>query len=180
MINIFQLTTCNYSEGLIPLLSVFLAVDLPFQVVWIWNNSKKALFVLFLYLAHMFNCIRPLELPFDLEISIRNSCMHFCLCALSVNCSAAHLKPKKEHGVARAVLVTELTERLNAFKVRISKVGRLPEIVFHGESRDIRTWKSLVFPRNGVKSSSTELPNGVASSHRGCLHLFASMLMKIK
>lgn len=85
MINIFQLTTCNYSEGLIPLLSVFLAVDLPFQVVWIWNNSEKALFILFLYLAHMFNCIRPLELPFDLEISIRNSGLHLCWCALSVN-----------------------------------------------------------------------------------------------
>lgn len=168
MINIFQLTTCNYSEGLIPLLSAFPAVDLPFQVVWIWNNSNKALFVLFLYLAHMFNCIRTLELPFDLEISIRNSCMHFCLCALSANCSAAHLKPKKEHGVAAATCdwtnwETKCLQGEN-FKGR----GSL-KIVFHG----IRTWESLVFPRNRVKSSScsAELPNVVASSYKGCLHL---------
>lgn len=47
MINIFQLTTCNYSEGLVPLLSVFLTADPPVQVAGMENSSEKALFVLF-------------------------------------------------------------------------------------------------------------------------------------
>lgn len=85
MINIFQLTTCNYSEGLIPLISVFLTVDAPFQVVGMEKSSEGAVCSI-LSLAHMFICIRPLKLPFDLEISSHTVACVFCLCALSGNC----------------------------------------------------------------------------------------------
>lgn len=42
MINIFQLTTCNYSEGLLPLIPVFLTVDAPVQVVGMERGSEGA------------------------------------------------------------------------------------------------------------------------------------------
>lgn len=51
--------------------------------------------------------IRVLDLTSDLEISIRNSCMPFCLCALSVNCNAAHLKPEEVTRCSGAIFVTE-------------------------------------------------------------------------
>lgn len=47
MINIFQLTTCNYSEGRVPLIPVFLTADSPFQVAGMESNGERALFVLF-------------------------------------------------------------------------------------------------------------------------------------
>lgn len=48
-----------------------------------------------------------------------------------------------------AIFVTELSERLNAFKVRISKVeaGRNG---FQGRWKDLRTEESLAFPRNRI------------------------------
>lgn len=44
-------------------------------------------------------------------------------------------------------------------------------MLFHAEWKDPRAQGSVVLPRNEIKSSSAELANMVASSHRGYLHL---------
>lgn len=91
MINIFQLTTCNYSEGLIPLISVFLDCRCAFS----GGGDREQLrgsCVLGLSLAHMFICIRPLKLPFDLEISSHTVACVFAYVHFLEIVSAAHLK----------------------------------------------------------------------------------------
>lgn len=99
MINIFQLTTCNYSEGLI--LTSFGLFDCrsAFSGRSDLGEVKESPVCSVLCLAHMFICMRLLKLPFDLEISLRNSCVHVCLGAPSIHCSAAHLKPEEVNTV---------------------------------------------------------------------------------
>lgn len=94
MINIFQLTTCNYSEGLILLLSVVFGGRSAFSGRSHLEEVRESPVCSVLYLAPMFICMRPLKSPFDLEISLRNSCVHVCLGEPSIHCSAAHLKPE--------------------------------------------------------------------------------------
>lgn len=155
MINIFQLTTCNYSEGLIPLISVFLTVDAHFQVVGTENSSEGA--VCFVCLWHtcssalgLWNCLLIWKSA-AIEWHAFFAYVHFLEIV-----SAAHLKLGE---------ITEdcwngiwdwaawKTKRLQGESCR----GRdRLQMLSHGGWQDLGKQESWAFPWNERKSSCAE------------------------